>query len=168
MPSVDTPAGKACREALAATGKTVAAVQRADQSWLILQSAASEHGISPRLLSAVGIRESGFRNVAQTAGCCGEGVFQIDASQHPGIPAVLAYNVQWAAGYAAGLLAANAGVLARRFPAFSPAELLQATAASYNFGTKNIWGNPATIDVGTKFNNYGANVLGLMACFPAS
>jgi hypothetical protein len=45
------------------------------------------------------------------------------------------------------------------FPRFTLDQLLQATAASYNFGTGNISGNPRTIDVGSTGNNYGSNGL---------
>jgi len=55
--------------------------------------------------------------------------------------------------------------LAARFPNFTSEQLLQATAASYNFGTGNISGNPSTIDKGTTPDNYGGNVLNLMDCF---
>jgi hypothetical protein len=55
--------------------------------------------------------------------------------------------------------------LAAAHPNLNPTQLLQATAASYNFGTGNISGNPNTIDVGTTGGNYGANVLLLMDCF---
>jgi hypothetical protein len=48
---------------------------------------------------------------------------------------------------------------------FTPPQLLQATAASYNFGVGNISGNPNTIDVGTTGGNYGSTVVGMMACF---
>ena len=63
------------------------------------------------------------------------------------------------------MLATNMATLAAKYPNLRPAQLLQATAASYNFGTGNISGNPGTIDVGTAGNNYGSNVLNLMDCF---
>lgn len=44
-------------------------------------------------------------------------------------------------------------------------ELLQATAASYNFETDDISGNPDTIDAGTTGDNYGSNVVDLMEAF---
>jgi hypothetical protein len=69
------------------------------------------------------------------------------------------------ANYAANLLASNMATLAAAHPNLDAAHLLQATAASYNFGTGNISGNPNTIDVGTAGNNYGSNVLDLMDCF---
>ena len=55
--------------------------------------------------------------------------------------------------------------LSTAFPNFTPTQLTQATAASYNFGVSNISGNPATIDVGTTGGNYGSNVVNLMSCF---
>lgn len=55
--------------------------------------------------------------------------------------------------------------LAANFPNFTAAQLLQATAAAYNFGTGNISGNPSTIDVGSAGGNYGNNVVKLMDCF---
>jgi hypothetical protein len=48
---------------------------------------------------------------------------------------------------------------------FTPDQLLQATAASYKFGTGNISGNPNTIDDGTTGGDYGSTVVGLMSCF---
>jgi hypothetical protein len=56
-------------------------------------------------------------------------------------------------------------ILSAKFPNFTPAQLVQATAASYNFGIRNISGNPNTIDVGTANGNYGSNVVQLMDCF---
>lgn len=56
-------------------------------------------------------------------------------------------------------------MLAAKFPNFTQDQLLQATAASYNFGTGNISGDPAMIDIGTTNNNYGSNILDLVRCF---
>jgi hypothetical protein len=66
---------------------------------------------------------------------------------------------------AAARLINNANALAAAHPNLTTTQLLQATAASYNFGTGNISGNPNTIDVGTTGNNYGSNVMDLMTCF---
>jgi hypothetical protein len=55
--------------------------------------------------------------------------------------------------------------LSEQHPNLDATQLLQGTAASYNFGTGNISGNPATIDVGTTGGNYGANALQLIDCF---
>ena len=55
--------------------------------------------------------------------------------------------------------------LANAYPNFTPDQLLQATAASYNLGTGGISGNPATIDEGSAGDNYGSNVVDLMETF---
>lgn len=59
------------------------------------------------------------------------------------------------------MLATNMSTLSAKYPNLTTTQLLQATAASYNFGTGNISGNPNTIDVGTTGNNYGSNVLNI-------
>jgi len=92
-------------------------------------------------------------------------VFQIDTGKNPSVTSAEAFDESWAANYAAGMLANNESASASHFPSFTAAQLLQATAASYNFGTRNISGHPDTIDVGTTHNNYGSNVAGLMSCF---
>jgi hypothetical protein len=118
------------------------------------------------MLAAVGIRETGFQNIAQYGGGDGRGVFQIDIGKDPSVTEAQAYDVSWAAGWAANLLDTNMEILSSKFPKLTPTQLLQATAASYNFGTKNISGNPNTIDVGTTEGNYGSNVLAIMTnCF---
>lgn len=104
----------------------------------------------------------------QSGGGSGAGVFQIDLSAHPDVTPAEAFNIPWAANYAAGLLASNEAYLAGKFPNFTAVQLLQATAASYNIGRNGISGNPDTIDVGTSppgHGNYGSNVVGLMSCF---
>jgi uncharacterized protein YvpB len=98
------------------------------------------------------------------------GVFQL--TNQPGVTAAQAYDLTFAANYAANMLSNNENILSNEFPAFTPDQLLQATAASYNIGTDpntGISGNPNTIDVGTApggiHGNYGSNVVGLMSCF---
>jgi hypothetical protein len=109
-----------------------------------------------------------FQNITEVDGAgVGVGVFQISVPGS-GLTAAQAGNLATAANYAANLLNSDMAYLAAQFPNFTSQQLLQATAASYNFGTQNISGNPNTIDVGTspKGNgNYGSNVLGLMNCF---
>jgi hypothetical protein len=82
-----------------------------------------------------------------------------------GITAAQAHDPETAANYAAMELDSDMTTLAAKFPNFTAAQLLQATAAAYNFGTGNISGNPNTIDVGTAGGNYGSNVVQLMTCF---
>ena len=128
-----------------------------------LSQAASANGIDPALLAAVGVRETGFQNVAQVGGGGGTGVFQL--TNQRGVSPAQAYNLPFSANYAAGMLSSNMSSLSTAFPDSTPSQLLQATAASYNFGLTNISGNPNTIDVGTTGGNYGSNVARLMNCF---
>jgi hypothetical protein len=151
---------------LKVAGQNINAVNRANANIASIQAAATANGIDPALLSAIGVRETGFRNIAQVGGGFGAGVFQIDLGVNPSVTSEQAYNIAYAANFAAALLAANAASLASAHPNLTPEQLLQATAASYNFGTGNISGNPSTIDVGTTGNNYGSNVVNLMSCFP--
>jgi hypothetical protein len=154
-----------CKKALATAKKDMGAVRRAIANSATINAAASANGIPAALLMAVGVRETGFMNIAQQGGGFGRGVFQIDLGAHPNVSAAQAFDVSFSAQYAAGLLAHNSSVIANQHPKLTSAQLLQATAASYNFGIGNISGNPATIDVGTTGNNYGSNVINLMDCF---
>jgi RHS repeat-associated protein len=165
-----------CAEGLQDAGKTMAAVDRANAMWDTIQSAADANNIDPALLAAVGIEETGFNNVWQgcttDANCAtadGAGIWQVDLGPRGGNPNVSvqqAFDPAWAANYAANKLSNNMNALAASFPYFTADQLTQATAASYNIGVSQIWGNPATIDVGTQPNgNYGATVLALMDCF---
>ncbi len=69
-----------------------------------------------------------------------------------------------------GAQTTRTSALPRSHPNFTETQLVQATAATYNMGLgkpvgSNISGNPDTIDVGTTFGNYGANILLLINCF---
>ena len=142
------------------------ALARAQASAQTMQNATAGTSIDWTLLAAIGVRETGFRNLNEADGAgVGVGVFQITVSPKSGVTAAQAGNLTWAANYAANLLASNMATLAAAHPNLDAAHLFQATAASYNFGTGNISGNPNTIDVGTAGNNYGSNVLDLMDCF---
>jgi hypothetical protein len=155
-----------CNSALQTAGQNQAAINRALSNWATISSAAAANGIDPALLAAIGVRESGFQNIWQSGGGMGAGVFQIDLGAHPNVTAAQAFNIPFAANYAAGILAWNSAYLGSKFPNFTPGQLLQATAAGYNFDpVVNISGNPNTIDIGTANNNYGSNVVGLMSCF---
>lgn len=82
-------------------------------------------------------------------------------------PSPQASDLALAADCAANLLASDMAYLEQKFPNFTANQLMQATAAAYNFGPGNIHGDPAKIDVGTNPNgNYGSNILGLMNRFP--
>ena len=118
-----------------------------------------------RMLAAIGIRESLFRNISEVGGGKGVGIFQIDIGQTRRVSKGQASSLSWGATCAAKKLDMNYNSLAGRFPELNPQQLLQATAASYNLGLGGISGNPATIDAGSTHEDYGSNVLDLMKCF---
>jgi hypothetical protein len=160
------PLNQDCMAALKTAGQNAAAVQRALNAEASLEAAAKGTGISWTMLAAVGIRESGFQDVTEKDGAgVGVGIFQITVTSTSGVTAAQAGNLAWAAAWAANLLETNMATLAGNYPKLNSTQLLQATAASYNFGTKNVSGNPTTIDAGSAGNNYGRNVLDLMECF---
>jgi RHS repeat-associated protein len=150
----------------------LAALGRALGDQSVFQSATAGTNISWIMLAAIAIRETGVQDLNENDGAgVGVGVFQITVTnnnQNPanGPTAAEANNLAWAAGFAANLLNTDMAQLGAKFPNFTPAQLLQATADSYNFGVGNISGNPNTMDVGSAHNNYGSNVMQLMNCFP--
>jgi hypothetical protein len=152
-----------CDSALQAAGQDRGAISRAEAAWSVLSKAA-QNLISTRLLAAIGVRESGFRNVREVGGGRGRGVFQVTGN---GVSDANAYDLPWSATWAAQKLNSDFNYLRLKFPGFTEIRLTQATAASYNFYRTNIWGDPATIDRGTAGHNYGSNVLMIGAtCFP--
>jgi hypothetical protein len=158
----------ACKAALATANKNQAAVTRAQNAWSVLQTAADAHDIDPALLAAIGVRETGFENVQEKLknGKDGPGMGYFQLTNQPGVTVAQAFDLTYAANYAANMLSTNESILSNEFPAFTPDQLLQATAAAYNMsGPDQISGNPNTIDVGTTGGNYGSNVVGLMSCF---
>lgn len=158
--------GKACSSALSTAGTNGQAIGRYYSNYRVaVGGAASANGVDPNFLAAVGVRESGMQNIAQPDGQ-GRGVFQIDLGANPGVTEAQAFNVIFSANFAANMLSTNQQQLAQAHPNLDPAHLAQATAASYNFGTKNISGNPNTIDVGTTGGNDGSNVMAISGnCF---
>lgn len=163
-PDVSNPS-QDCLDALKIAGANTASLTRVVNNWSILQTAADAYGLDPSLLAAIAVRETGFRNIPQIGGGEGMGVFQIDLGANPDVTKAQASNLTFAANFAANMLSTNMSELSSDYPDLDSVQLLQATAASYNFGTDNISGNPDTIDVGTTGGNYGSNVLGLLACF---
>src|SRR5579883_1795254 len=151
------------------TGGLIAALDRANAAMGTLVTAVAGTSIDWTMLAAIGIRESAFRNTSEVDGAgVGVGVFQITVGPKSGVTAAQAGNLAWAASYAAQLLASNMSYLASQFPNFTPSQLMQATAASYNmnpYKPGNFTGNPNTIDDGTAHGNYGSNVMQLINCF---
>jgi RHS repeat-associated protein len=160
-----------CQQALATAmpntsqAGMLAALNRATAAESTLTAATANTAITWQFLAAIGIRESGFQNITEVDGAgLGVGVFQISVPGS-GLTAAQARNLTTGANYAAQLLNSNLNTLIANYPNLMSMQLLQATAASFNFGTGNISGNPNTIDVGTTGGNYGSNVLGLLNCF---
>jgi RHS repeat-associated protein len=159
----DAAPTSACISALAAADRSTGGVARANAAWGVLWTAANAHNVDASLLAAIGVKETDFRNVHELNGGPGMGVFQLTNQQ--GVSPAQAFNLTFAANYAAGMLSSNMRYLSDAFPYLTSAQLLQATAASYNFGTGNISGNASTIDLGTTGGNYGATAVALTACF---
>ena len=133
--------------------------------------AADAHGqLDWRMLAAIGVRESGFDKAKRERlkdGSIGpgRGAFQIDLSKNPTVSETAAFNLSWAADWAAQRLDENRTALAAAHPNLISFYPLWATAASWNLGVGGISGNPNTIDNGSAHGNYGSNVLGLIDCF---
>jgi hypothetical protein len=66
-----------CARGLVTAGARTDAVERANTASEVLKTAAADVGIDWRLLAAVGVRETGFRNIDEIGGGPGRGVFQI-------------------------------------------------------------------------------------------
>jgi RHS repeat-associated protein len=161
--------GHGCSAALKTAGANSTAINNYYNRYQApINNAANAHGVDPHLLAGVGIRESGLPanpDVVQPDGQ-GRGLFQIDFGAHAGVTLAQAFDPSFSANYAANMLSTNMATLASQHPNLNAAQLTQATAASYNFGTGNISGNPNTIDVGTTGGNYGSNVVAISVnCF---
>ena len=157
-----------CNSALATAHQDRGAIARAGAAWDVLHAAANAYNIPTALLAATGVRETGFRNVQEVLknGEPGPGMGFFQLTNQKGVTKEDASNIYFAANFAANMLSSNRSALSSSFPSFTSGQLMQATAASYNFGTGNIRGDPSRIDVGTTGGNYGSNVVHLMSCFP--
>lgn len=87
----DGATGTPCSDALAVANATTAGVNRAFQNEGILKDVAAQNGnvIDWKVLGAIGIRESDFRNIAETGGGPGRGVFQISSGAPASITGTL-------------------------------------------------------------------------------
>jgi hypothetical protein len=93
----DGDTGTPCSDALAVARATTSGVNRAFENEGILRDVASQFGnvIDWKVLGAIGIRESDFRNRAERSGGPGRGVFQIST----GAPASITNDVRASANY---------------------------------------------------------------------
>ena len=164
-----------CNSALAVTGKDRSGVARADAAWDILQPAANAHHILTSLLAATAMRESDFKNKQEVlkGGIPGPGMGYFQLTNQPGVTRAQAFDLTFSANYAAKMLSDNGRSLSKSFPSLNPAELMHATATSYNRGLggtrdalRSSGGDTSKIDSAKSGGNYGGNVGGLMVCFP--
>jgi soluble lytic murein transglycosylase-like protein len=130
------------------------------------------------MLAAIGVRESGFRNIAELGGGPGRGVFQIDLEKNKGkVTEEQAFDLEFAANWAAKTLAQNAETLAASY-GLGGQRLWTLVIASYNAGLKGVTeainrrlARGGTIDQITSLDflttrgNYARNVMDLMECF---
>lgn len=169
-----TPAAQ-CAKGLKDAKKDMAAVNRAKTAWDILKQAAAKTDLGPAFLAAEGVQESGFVDKDQNRNHpndAGRGVFQIDGSQNPQVSYAQAHNLTTAAGWAAKYFSHSESLYRRAYPSFTPSQLLEATALSYNEGQAGFpkWygggGFPnAERHSGDAHKSYGQNVVNLMSCF---
>jgi hypothetical protein len=152
----------------------LAALDRALAAQNTLESLTVGSVINWTMIAAIGIRETGFRNVAgkpyeDKNGVWhqnnGMGIFQIDLGMHPDVTVAQASDLVWSAAWVFNELKDNYSKLVPKSGDFNSDQFLQALAASHNIGPGGISGNPDTIDVGTWNGNYGSNILDLMDCF---
>jgi membrane-bound lytic murein transglycosylase MltF len=153
-------------------------VERANAHRHVLVAAAERWGIDWRMLAAIGVRESGFRNIAQLGGGLGRGIFQINIKANAGeVTEDQAFDLEFAANWAAKTLARNAETLAASY-GLGGERLWTLVIASYNAGIGKVLGaidswlarggtidQIASLDYLTTRGNYARNVMDLMECF---
>jgi len=161
----DADLSQQCVSALALANRSQSAVVRANASWSTLTVAAESNGNDPALLASIGVQESNFQTGQQAGNGSAYGVFQIDLSRNPGVTETEADNLGWAADWTASYLSQSETYLVQTFPDWTPDQVLQGTAASYNLGRYDFSGNQNTIDVGSTGGDYGSSVVNLMSCF---
>jgi hypothetical protein len=142
------------------------ALERAMASADVLKAAAAAQGIDWTLLAAIGIAESGFRDVLERGGGKAVGVFQIDLRQNPTVTAEQAHDLAWAANWAATYLAQNQRALSRR--GYAGDELINALLNSYNAGLGGVLRalrSGDTADSASTNGHYGSTAIDLSKCF---
>jgi RHS repeat-associated protein len=166
-PPPPPPGYEECKAALKAAKKTFQGLQRALDQWPALKAVGFAMGVDPRVLGAIGIKETNFQNITGDFGH-GHGVFQIDDRFHPREAATIAYDVDLAANFAAGLVMRNYLNYSER--GFAPAVSLAAGLRDYNgtggIPTTTVLANGWSLDVGTANGNYVSQLLAIAKyCF---
>ncbi len=162
------PISKECRDALGKRG--VGGVQRAQANWSAIHDAASAHGIEPRILAAIGVRETNFKNIAGDFGH-GHGVFQFDDRYNSAsVIQNIAYDIPKAADLAAARIAGGTNKYLNQ--GYDYNNSTAAAIREYN-GTGGIstsslldTGYPGYLNLGTTGNDYVRDVLAIaINCF---
>jgi hypothetical protein len=160
-----------CQSALDAANKDINAINRAYDAADILNQVGNTAGIYPKLLAAIGVRETGFQNISQSGGN-GRGIFQLDIGQNPQAAKIIG-NTEAEATFAAQLLVDSLNYHSnekRGYPAANYTADLELAAAvrDYNANhevTRKIMmrtgATIADLDRGTARNTYVSNVLNL-------
>ncbi len=153
-------------------------LERAREFESVLRSAGEAFSVDWSILAAIGIRETGFQNIAEIGGGGGRGVFQIDITRNRGVTEEQAFNIDRAARWTAQNLYNNLVDLLNGDVNFN--EATQMAVAAHNRGIGGILdqirsltrrGLPASsltaaeVDARTTGRNYGANVLDISRCF---
>ncbi|MGN6424381.1 MAG: RHS repeat-associated core domain-containing protein [Asticcacaulis sp.] len=149
-----------CKAALRTAGGDQAGVSRAYAAWATLGNAASNNDINISLLAAIGVRETDFQNKDSYDN--GWGVFQL--TNRPGVTHAQAWDVPFAANYAAGMLNSNYSS-ARQYSNLTSDQKTQIAADLYNMSPRHLTSDPNADDQHTTGHNYGSNVVGLQSCF---
>ncbi len=134
----------------------------------IIDQAAQQAGVDPKLLAAIALRESQGNNRAQGDGGLAMGYFQIDLGKNPSVTPAQAMDPTWAATWAANYLANSATQLQNAFPGENAGLLQEAVAASYNHGVLGEINNLTqgqSPDFHTAGHNYGSDIINLEDCF---
>src|SRR5207249_2841779 len=113
-----------CKNALKVADKNGAAIDRANAAWPTISAAANANHIDPRLLASIGVRETGFQNIAEKGKGKGMGIYQL--TNQPNVTPAQAYDPTYAANYAAAKLSHDQQVLNKKFPNLTDDKLTQA------------------------------------------
>jgi RHS repeat-associated protein len=160
------PVGSKTDPLTAATAR-LAALDRAIAKKATIGNAVGDY-ISWEAVAAIGIQEAGFRNIKQSRGGAGAGIFQIDLGVNPSVSRADAFDISFAAHWVAGYLLDTLGYLSSNVPGLSGDALQDAAFASYNAGAKAVataLNKGLSADSVTTAGQYGKNILNLMQCF---
>jgi soluble lytic murein transglycosylase-like protein len=173
-----TPTAQLSADCIRALGNLgAAAVRNALKHADVIKQAATDNGVDPNVLAAIGVRETGFRPIYEngTRGGRGVGVWQIDRRYHGDVSIEQALNIRFSANYSAGLLSDSINSFVDR--GYSYDLSVGAAIRGYNSSQKRTKRHPDVytllksgtiqgLDVGTAHGNYVSQVLAIAKnCF---